>query len=196
MEKIGQLKNKSKVILDYAHTPDALKTCLKNIKYHYRFSKISIVFGCGGERDTPKRQIMGRIANHFCNKIYLTDDNPRNENPSKIRNQIKKKINKRKLLEISSRSKAIEQAVSNLDSGDVLVVAGKGHENYQEYVKKFFSDKKCILKNINIRNKNLSNDWKINLINENIKNIFYQVEQKKLIMFQLIQERSKKTIYS
>jgi len=170
LEKIGQLKNKSKVILDYAHTPDALKTCLKNIRYHYRFSKISIVFGCGGERDTPKRQIMGRIANHFCNKIYLTDDNPRNENPSKIRNQIKKKINKSKLLEISSRSKAIEQAVSNLDSGDVLVVAGKGHENYQEYVKKkFFSDKKCILKNINIRNKNLSNDWKINLINQNFK---------------------------
>ena len=169
MEKIGELRNNSKVILDYAHTPNGLKTCLKNLKNHYKFSYISIVFGCGGERDKPKRKMMGKIANSFCNKIYLTDDNPRSENPSKIRNDIKKNINKSKLVEIPSRKKAIEKAILNLKSGDILVVAGKGHENYQEYKKKiFFSDKEFIIKNINKKNKYLSNDWKINTINENL----------------------------
>ena len=171
MENIGKLNNNSKVILDYAHTPDALRVCLQNLKNHYKLSNISIVFGCGGDRDKPKRKMMGEVASNFCNRIYLTDDNPRNEKPFKIRNEIKKKINKSKLFEISSREKAIKQAILNLNSGDVLLVAGKGHENYQEYRKKIlFSDRTCILKYIKEKNKSISNDWKINVINESLEN--------------------------
>jgi murE/murF fusion protein len=75
------LKNNSKVILDYAHTPDALKTCLKNIKEQFPGQKITLVFGCGGNRDQNKRAKMGKIADLFSDKIYLTDDNPRLEQP-------------------------------------------------------------------------------------------------------------------
>ena len=172
LESISSIKNNSKVILDYAHTPDALETSLKDIKSQFRFSKISIVFGCGGERDKPKRNLMGKITNKLCDKIYLTDDNPRSENPSDIRKQIKKNIKKSKLKEISSRAAAIKEGIENLNSGDVLVVAGKGHEDYQEYrKKKFFSDKICIKKNIKIKNKKLSYDWKLNIIQENLKDI-------------------------
>ena len=138
LEQIGKLKNKSRVILDYAHTPDALKTVISNIKEDYPLSNISLVFGCGGDRDKSKRPLMGDIANKYCDKIYLTDDNPRFENPKVIRDQIKKRIKKRKYVEISSRSEAISKAVSELNSGDILIVAGKGHENYQEYKKNFF----------------------------------------------------------
>ena len=93
LEKIGIIKNNAKVILDYAHTPDALQTCLLNLKEQFKDKKISIVFGCGGNRDQSKRPMMGKIVNSFCDRIYLTDDNPRNENPKKIRTAIKKKIN-------------------------------------------------------------------------------------------------------
>jgi len=91
LEKVGSIKNNSLVLLDYAHTPDALRTCLQNIKNQFQNRKISIVFGCGGDRDKLKRPSMGKIANEYCHKIYLTDDNPRNENPRKIRESIKKK---------------------------------------------------------------------------------------------------------
>ena len=167
IEKIGKLDNNSKVILDYAHTPEALKICLENLRNHYSFSKITIVFGCGGERDKPKRKMMGKIANQLCDKIYLTDDNPRGEKPENIRKQIKKYIIKSKLIEIPSRYSAIKHAISNLNPGDILVVAGKGHESYQEYKKKIlFSDKKQILKQIKLKNKSLSRDWKINVLND------------------------------
>ncbi len=172
LEKIGNLKNRSIVILDYAHTPEALKACLQSIKNQFKLRKISLVFGCGGERDKPKRQIMGNIANEFSDKIYLTDDNPRGEDPKIIRLQIKKKIDKSKVIEIASRSKAIEKAIQDLDSESVLVVAGKGHENYQEYNnKKNFSDRKVILKNIQLKNKKLSKDWKLNVLQEKLNKI-------------------------
>ena len=149
LEKIGNINNSSRVILDYAHTPEALKTCLKNIKEQFKFADISIVFGCGGERDKLKRVIMGKIANTYCKKVYLTDDNPRNENPQSIRDQIKKFIEKSKLREFQSRESAIVQAIQDLKSGNILVVAGKGHETYQEYgSKKSFSDRKCIISQI------------------------------------------------
>ena len=167
-ERIGKIINNSKVILDYAHTPDALKTCLQNLKDQFKNNKISIVFGCGGDRDKFKRPLMGKIVNKFCNKIYLTDDNPRKENPIKIRTSIKRKINKSKLYEIPSREKAIKEAIKNLLTGEILVVAGKGHENIQDYgnYKNFFSDKKCILKNIKQKNKYLSKDLKLNILKE------------------------------
>ena len=170
-EKIGNLSNNSIVILDYAHTPDALKVCLTNLKEQFPLKKIKLVFGCGGERDKPKRKIMGKIANTYCNKIYLTDDNPRKENPKEIRKQIKKQINKIKLIEISSRELAIKTAVKNIKSDEILVVAGKGHERYQEYKKKkYFSDKDCILKSIKEKNLKLNKNWKANIIAEKLQN--------------------------
>ena len=169
-EKIGNLKNNSVVILDYAHTPDALEVCLKNISDQFKLRKINLVFGCGGERDKLKRKIMGKIANIYCNKIYLTDDNPRGESPKKIRNDIKKGINKGKLFEISSREFAIKKAINNINSDEILIVAGKGHEIYQQYKsKKSFSDKSCILKSIKEKNRELNNSWKSNIIQEKLK---------------------------
>ena len=171
-EKIGNFKNNSIAILDYAHTPDALKTCVLNIKEQFKHRKVNLVFGCGGDRDKTKRSIMGKIANDLCDKIYLTDDNPRTESPKKIRNNIKAKILKSKLVEIPSRKKAIEKAIKDLRSDEILIVAGKGHENYQEYkIKKFFSDKACMIDAIHKKNKKLSKNLKINIINEylNIK---------------------------
>ncbi len=167
-EKIGNIKNKSKVILDYAHTPDALKTCLLNLKEQFPNNKISLVFGCGGNRDQDKRAKMGRIADFYSDKIYLTDDNPRFENSKKIRNDVKKGIKKQKIYEIPNREKAIFRAINELETGEILLVAGKGHEKTQDLgVRKiFFSDKKVILKAIKIKNLFLSNNLKLNIIKE------------------------------
>ena len=167
-EKIGKIKNNSKIILDYAHTPDALKTCLKNLKEQFPGHKVSLVFGCGGNRDSNKRSKMGKIADYFSDKIYLTDDNPRLEQPSKIRKDIKKGIKKQKISEIPNRAKAISEAIKNLNTGEILLVAGKGHETIQEIGKKkiFFSDKKIILNAIKKKNLTLSNNLKVNIINE------------------------------
>ena len=167
-EKIGKIKNNSKVILDYAHTPDALKTCLKNLKEQFPDHKVSLVFGCGGNRDQNKRAKMGKIADLYSDKIYLTDDNPRSEQPSKIRKDIKKGIKKQKVFEFTSRARAISKAIDNLNIGEILLVAGKGHETVQEIGEKkiFFSDKKIILNAIKIKNITLSNNLKANIINE------------------------------
>jgi len=167
-EKIGKIKNQSKVILDYAHTPDALRTCLLNLKEQFPGQKISLVFGCGGNRDQDKRAKMGKIADIFANKIYLTDDNPRTEGPNKIRNDIKKGIKKQTILEFPNRTRAITEAINNLNTGEILLVAGKGHETIQEIgVKKIiFSDKKVILNAIKIKNLSLSNNLKFNILKE------------------------------
>ena len=183
-ERIGKIKNKSKVILDYAHTPEALKTCLTNLKEQFPDQKISLVFGCGGNRDHNKRSKMGEIADNFSNKIYLTDDNPRFENPFKIRGDIKKGIKKQKIYEVPNRVKAISEAINNLKTGEILLVAGKGHEKTQDFgIKKvFFSDKKTILNAIKIKNLSLSNNLKINIINElsNDKKIFSKLNLKQV----------------
>ena len=166
LEKIGNIKNLSKVILDYAHTPDALKTCLQNLRQQFPYKKIIVLFGCGGNRDENKRSKMGKIADNFSNKIYLTDDNPRYENPNKIRKDIKKGIKTNKVVEISDRAKAISDAIQNLESDEILLVAGKGHEKTQDFGKRkiYFSDKKTILDSIKIKNLNLSNNFKLNII--------------------------------
>ncbi len=171
LEKIGKINNNSKVILDYAHTPAALELALLNLKEHFPFNKINLVFGCGGDRDLKKRPIMGKIAEKYSNEIYLTDDNPRNEKPLKIRNEIKKGIKNKKINEIPDRKKAIQKAVNNLNTGDILLVAGKGHEKTQDYGKKrtFFSDQKVILESIRLKNKYLSKNIKFNIIREQSK---------------------------
>ena len=101
LEKVGNLHNNGIVILDYAHTPDALRTCIKNVKEQFKLRKINLVFGCGGERDKPKRKIMGNIANRYCDKIFLTDDNPRSEDPKKIRRDVRSNIAKSKVIAVS-----------------------------------------------------------------------------------------------
>ena len=171
LEKIGNIKNNSKVILDYAHTPAALELALLNLKEQFPSSKVSLVFGCGGNRDLKKRSIMGKIAEKYSDKIYLTDDNPRYENPSKIRNDIKKGIKKAKIYELANRKKLIYKAIKNLKTGDLLLVAGKGHEKMQDYGRKklFFSDKKIILKSIESKNNSLSKNLKLNIIKEESK---------------------------
>ncbi len=167
LEKIGNIYNNGIVILDYAHTPDALITCIKNVKEQFKLRKINLVFGCGGERDKPKRKLMGTIANKYCDKIYLTDDNPRREDPKKIRVDIKSKISKSKLLEIPSRESAIKSAIMDIKSNEIVIIAGKGHEVYQEYfTQKFFSDKSYIKKFIKIKNKSLYRNWKSNIVSE------------------------------
>ena len=167
-QKIGKIKNSSRVILDYAHTPDALKTCLLNLREQFPNKKIIVLFGCGGNRDQNKRSKMGKIASHFADNIILTNDNPRFENPEKIRRDIKRGIKKKKIIEISDRATAISEAVKNLNMGDLLLVAGKGHEKTQDIGSKkiYFSDKQIILNTIKIKNQNLSNHLKINAINE------------------------------
>ncbi len=167
-ERIGKIKNKSMVILDYAHTPEALKICLLNLREQFPGKKISLLFGCGGNRDQNKRSKMGKIASNHSDKIYLTDDNPRFENPNKIRKEIKIGIKRKIVKEISGRAKAILEAVKDLNTGEILIVAGKGHEKTQDIGKRkiYFSDKKKILNAIKIKNLNLSNNFKSNILKE------------------------------
>tara|TARA_Y100000591_G_scaffold161893_1_gene139635 strand:+ start:4500 stop:7349 length:2850 start_codon:yes stop_codon:yes gene_type:complete len=171
LEKIGEIKNNSKVILDYAHTPDALSIVLKNIREQFPTGKIKLVFGCGGDRDKSKRIKMGKIAEKFADVIYLTDDNPRNENPNMIRSDIKKGIKSKNFFEISSRKKAILNCINGLSSGDIAIIAGKGHEKIQEQNgrKNFFSDRDVIINSIKQKNKKLFEDKRLNIIQEKTK---------------------------
>jgi len=149
LQEISFKKRNAYVIVDYAHTPDALKKVL--LSYTYKKTLPSILFGCGGEREVEKRKIMGLIANKYASKVYITDDNPRNENPKKIRKSILKYC--KKAIEIEGRKKAIEIAIKNMKKNDLLIIAGKGHEKYQlmKSKRKKFDDVKIaknIIKNI------------------------------------------------
>jgi len=140
MQCVGY-KKQSAVVVDYAHTPDALKKSLQTLSKQFN-KKVDVVFGCGGDRDKGKRYKMGKIADQFASKIYLTNDNPRSENPISIVKQIKKGCLRSKV--ILDRKIAIKSAIQNLNSGSILLIAGKGHENYQiiKNKKKYFSDQK------------------------------------------------------
>jgi len=142
MQYVGN-KKKSAVVVDYAHTPDALKKSLQTLAKQFN-KKVDVVFGCGGDRDKGKRYKMGEIADQFASKIYLTNDNPRSENPTSIIKQIKKGCSRSKI--ILDRKMAIKSAINNLNTDSILLIAGKGHENYQiiNNQKKYFSDQKII----------------------------------------------------
>ncbi len=116
------------VYVDYAHTPDALKNVLEALRPHTD-GKLICVFGCGGDRDRSKRPAMGEIASKLADTVIITDDNPRSESPGAIRKEILKAAPGAK--EIPGRREAIREAVKNLKAGDVLVIAGKGHEQGQ-----------------------------------------------------------------
>ena len=138
----------SLIIIDYAHTPEALERILSSIKLIFSDYKISIVFGCGGDRDTSKRPKMGKIASDFVDKgqIYLTSDNPRSENPESIIADITKGVDNKNVKVILDRKEAIILALNNIKGKEILLIAGKGHEEYQETkgAKYPFSDFKVV----------------------------------------------------
>ena len=147
LELIKILPNKAKIFVDFAHTPDALKTVLNALKIQFG-KNISLVFGCGGERDIKKRKDMANIAKNFCEKIYVTDDNPRRENPQRIRRMITKELKNKNFFEIGNRAKAIKLSILNSEPSEIILVAGKGHEITQDYGDKIIkvSDKSIIKK--------------------------------------------------
>lgn len=134
-------------IVDYAHTPDALLNVLKTIKQLKQGEeKVITVVGCGGDRDKTKRPIMGQVACEFSDKAIFTSDNPRSEDPEAILRDMEADLNsaaKRKYISIADRRQAIRTAFSLAQPGDIILVAGKGHEHYQEIkgVKHHFNDK-------------------------------------------------------
>ena len=134
--------NKPLVIVDYAHTPDALENVLKVLRENAD-AKLWCVFGCGGTRDKGKREIMGEVAERLAHKIVVTDDNPRMEDPSDIVKDIFQGFKKPAAIKIEhDRAKAIAYAIANADEQDVVLIAGKGHETYQQIGKsrRHFSD--------------------------------------------------------
>ena len=150
-EQIVSIKDQKVGIVDYAHTPDALENVLKTInQIKGGNQQIITVVGCGGNRDETKRPIMAKIACELSNKVILTSDNPRNEDPAEILEQMRKgipPIDFKKTKIIEDRKQAIFMAVRELArEGDIILVAGKGHENYQEIkgIKHHFDDKEAL----------------------------------------------------
>jgi UDP-N-acetylmuramoyl-L-alanyl-D-glutamate--2,6-diaminopimelate ligase len=158
-KRISQLKNPpgrlevvsefrgAKIVVDYAHTPSALEEALKSLQ-KVKEKRLMVLFGCGGNRDTGKRPLMGKVANKLADEIILTSDNPRFEDPLAIIEDIKRGLNGTKPLKvIPDRREALKQAIKELKKGDVLLVAGKGHEDYQEIKGKRipFSDREEVL---------------------------------------------------
>lgn len=138
-------------IVDYAHTPDALKNILDTInEIRTQNEQLITVVGCGGNRDAAKRPVMADIATEYSNKVIFTSDNPRDENPETILDEMQKGVKPlhfKKTLRITDRKEAIKAAIANANKGDIILVAGKGHENYQEIkgVKHHFDDKETVL---------------------------------------------------
>jgi UDP-N-acetylmuramoyl-L-alanyl-D-glutamate--2,6-diaminopimelate ligase len=128
MEIISDSKNKSLVIIDYAHTPEALSSVLSSLRHDAK-GKIITLFGCGGDRDIEKRALMGKIAINNSDLVIITDDNPREELPSKIRQDILQGCPN--AIEIADRNSAIKFGISKLQDNDLLLIAGKGHESTQ-----------------------------------------------------------------
>jgi UDP-N-acetylmuramoyl-L-alanyl-D-glutamate--2,6-diaminopimelate ligase len=116
------------IVVDYAHTPDALATVLAALRPHAR-SRVAVLFGCGGDRDAGKRPLMGEVASRLADRVYVTDDNPRTEAPAEIRRAILAAAPN--AIEIGDRREAIATAIAELEAGDLLVIAGKGHETGQ-----------------------------------------------------------------
>jgi UDP-N-acetylmuramoyl-L-alanyl-D-glutamate--2,6-diaminopimelate ligase len=137
-------------IVDYAHTPDALLNVLATIRnLRHGEEKIITVVGCGGNRDKAKRPQMAEVACEYSDKIIFTSDNPRNEDPDQIIKEMETGIPvtaRKKCISITDRKEAIKTAVSLSQKEDIILVAGKGHEKYQEIkgVKKHFDDKEVL----------------------------------------------------
>ena len=128
LELVGSSKTGANVFVDYAHTPDALENAISALRPYVK-GKLHVMFGCGGDRDKGKRPLMGVIAAKLADVVYVTDDNPRSEDPAQIRKEILATTPQAQ--EIGDRAKAIAIAVDGLRKGDILLVAGKGHEEGQ-----------------------------------------------------------------
>ena len=128
LEKVGETGSGGSVFIDYAHTPDALANLLEALRPHST-GRLVVVFGCGGDRDRGKRPEMGRIAAEQADEVIVTDDNPRSENAAAIRSEILMAAPMAR--EIGDRAAAIAEAAAGLAAGDILVLAGKGHERGQ-----------------------------------------------------------------
>ena len=133
MEYVGRTKTGGKVYVDFAHTPDALKNSIVESK-KLKTSNVHVLFGCGGNRDRKKRPQMGKIASKYADKATVTDDNPRYENPARIREEVIGNL--KNISEIGNRKLAIKKAISELKKGDLLLIAGKGHEKFQSIMGK------------------------------------------------------------
>ncbi|MGC1523612.1 MAG: UDP-N-acetylmuramoyl-L-alanyl-D-glutamate--2,6-diaminopimelate ligase, partial [Steroidobacteraceae bacterium] len=136
-------KAKPMAVVDYAHTPDALAKALGALREHCR-GALWCVFGCGGDRDPGKRRIMGAVADELADEIIITDDNPRSENPQAITRAIASGVTSREVRVIHDRAEAIHAALSEARPPDVVLIAGKGHEDYQIYgdTRRVFSDRR------------------------------------------------------
>ncbi|WP_323014624.1 UDP-N-acetylmuramoyl-L-alanyl-D-glutamate--2,6-diaminopimelate ligase [Devosia sp.] len=142
LELVGE-HNGAAIFIDYSHKPVALRTALETLR-PYAKSKLRVVFGCGGDRDKGKRPQMGEIANELADVVIVTDDNPRTEDAAAIRAEVL--AGAPKAQEIADREKAIRTAIADLKAGDVLLIAGKGHETYQIIgtTKHHFSDHEVV----------------------------------------------------
>jgi UDP-N-acetylmuramoyl-L-alanyl-D-glutamate--2,6-diaminopimelate ligase len=144
MERLVEA-GKPLVAVDYAHTPDALEKGLQALQplARQRGGKLWCVFGCGGDRDATKRPLMAAVAEKNADRVVVTSDNPRSEKPEAIISQILLGLSRRECVEVEpDRARAIAQTIRTAGSGDVILLAGKGHEDYQEIagVKHPFSD--------------------------------------------------------
>ena len=142
-------KNDNVIVIDYAHTPDAVSKILDCVK-ELNFKKIITIIGCGGDRDRFKRPIMSEIACNNSDYVIFTNDNPRWENPNNIISDMLHNLDKFNYEIILNREKAIEKGIQMLEKNDILLVLGKGHEDYQmiKGVKYHFDDKEIVLKKI------------------------------------------------
>lgn len=146
-------------IIDYAHTPDALENVLKTINnIRTKNETLFTIIGCGGDRDKTKRPEMARIACEYSNQVILTSDNPRSEDPNQIIEDMNKGVpgeHFKKTISIVDRKQAIKTAISMAENSDIILIAGKGHETYQEIkgVKHHFDDKETALELFNLMNK-------------------------------------------
>jgi len=128
LQRVTSHPNGAPIYVDYAHTPEALENVLQALKPHTA-RHLSVVFGCGGDRDQAKRRIMGEVACSYADSVIITDDNPRDEDAAAIRRQVLAGCHD--ATEIGDRAEAIRHAIADLGPGDVLVIAGKGHEQGQ-----------------------------------------------------------------
>jgi UDP-N-acetylmuramoyl-L-alanyl-D-glutamate--2,6-diaminopimelate ligase len=145
MEQFGGAAGQPKVVVDYAHTPDALDKALSSLHQHSK-ENLWLVFGCGGNRDTGKRAEMGKIAERWADHIIITDDNPRLEQSADIIADILAGCQSRKVEVIADRAQAIASVISRAKTGATVLIAGKGHEDYQEVhgVQYPFSDRDIV----------------------------------------------------
>ena len=147
MDTIEYMDNK--IIIDYAHTPDGIKNIITTVK-ELGPNNIITIIGCGGNRDSSKRSLMGTISTDLSDYVIFTSDNPRGENELSIIDDIIQNIDKDNYEIITNREKAIIKGIQMLSVNDILLVLGQGHENYQIIGDKKipFSDKEVVLKNI------------------------------------------------